>query len=138
MSTALDVVRGIYAAFQRGDMATILDLLADDVAWESWADNSAQKAGVPWLKGGTGKPAAIEFFGWVARMQIHELQLIDMLANERQVAVEVLIDATPPDGERYRDEELHLWSVNEAGQVTRRRHYTDTAKHLRAARLAAA
>jgi len=36
-------------------------------------------------------------------------------------------------GRRYRDEELHLWTLNDDGKVTRLRHYTDTAKHIAAA-----
>jgi ketosteroid isomerase-like protein len=28
---------------------------------------------------------------------------------------------------------MHLWTFNDAGKVTRLRHYTDTAKHLKAA-----
>jgi len=38
-------VQNIYAAFGRGDVNAILDCLADDVAWESWSDNFAQRAG---------------------------------------------------------------------------------------------
>lgn len=135
MSKALEVVQTIYAAFQRGDITAILGLLAEDVAWESWTDNSAQAAGVPWLKPGVGKTAVAEFFGLVGQMKIHDIQVLDFLASERQVAVEFIIDATAPNGSRYRDEELHLWTVNDAGKVTRMRHYTDTAKHIRAAGL---
>jgi ketosteroid isomerase-like protein len=39
-----------------------------------------------------------------------------------------------PDGRRLRDEEMHLWTVNAAGRVTRFRHYLDTAKHIALAR----
>ncbi|MEO8453032.1 MAG: hypothetical protein ABI647_24800 [Gemmatimonadota bacterium] len=50
-----------------------------------------------------------------------------------QVAVEFVLAARVPTGNHYRDEELHLWTFNEHGQVTRLRHYTDTAKHIAAA-----
>ena len=45
----LSTAQAIYEAFGPGDIPFILDLLADDVAWESWEDNSAQKAGVDHL-----------------------------------------------------------------------------------------
>ena len=135
MTKALEVVQGIYGAFQRGDIPAILAALADDVAWEAWSENSAQVAGVPWLKGGSGKAAVIEFFGQVGQMKIHDLQVLDMLANERQVGVELVIEVTTANGNRFRDEELHLWAVNTEGKVTRMRHYTDTAKQIRAAGL---
>jgi ketosteroid isomerase-like protein len=45
----LATVHGIYEAFGRGDVAAILDVLADDVQWEAWENNSAVNAGVPWM-----------------------------------------------------------------------------------------
>jgi uncharacterized protein len=41
----------------------------------------------------------------------------------------------PTTGGHYRDEEIHLWTFDASGKVTRFRHDTDTAKHIRAARL---
>ena len=41
-------VQKIYEAFGKGDVPAILAVLADDVEWESWEDNSSVKAGVPW------------------------------------------------------------------------------------------
>jgi ketosteroid isomerase-like protein len=41
-----------------------------------------------------------------------------------------------PGGEPYRDEEIHLWDFNDEGLITRLRHYTDTAKQMRAAGVA--
>ena len=38
-------VQGIYEAFGKGDVPAILDVLADDVEWEAWEDNSAVNAG---------------------------------------------------------------------------------------------
>ena len=35
-------------------------------------------------------------------------------------------------GGHYRDEEMHLWTFNDKGKVSRLRHYTDTAKHIAA------
>ena len=49
MSRNLETVKQIYAAFARGDIPAILDTLADNVAWEAWADNSAGNVGVPRL-----------------------------------------------------------------------------------------
>jgi len=58
MSENLETVKRIYAAFGRGDIPAILDTLADNVAWEAWADNSAGKVGVPWLVPRHGKAGA--------------------------------------------------------------------------------
>jgi ketosteroid isomerase-like protein len=55
------------------------------------------------------------------------------MVSEHQVSAEILIDVTTANGGRYRDEEMHLWSVGSDGRVVRLRHYIDTAKHLAAA-----
>src|SRR4051812_10197337 len=87
----------LYAAFSGGDMPTLLGLLDDDVAWESWTvGHSGQAAGVPWLAERRGKDGVAEFFGVVASMEMHDFQVLDVLASERQAAVEVLIDFTIP------------------------------------------
>ncbi len=129
----LETTQRIYAAFARGDVPAILAEMADDVAWEEWADNQGQRGGVPWLARRTGRAGVADFFQELAAWTIHEFTVLDMMAGPRQVAVEFVLDATPHGGARYRDEEIHLWTFNDAGQVTRLRHYTDTAKHLRAA-----
>lgn len=131
--TPLETVVRIYEAFGRGDVGAIVECLADDVAWESWGDNSAQKAGVPWLRSRQGTAGALEFFGLIGQFQIHEFAVLSLMANERQVAAEFVIEATPPGGRRYRDEEMHLWTFAGDGKVTRFRHYADTAKHIAAA-----
>lgn len=134
MASALDTVQQIYAAFGRGDIPAILERVADDVRWEAWTDHSAQKAGVPWLQGGQGKAAVGAFFQAVGAMTMHDFRVLDMLASDRQVAVEVALEVTLPNGRRFADEELQLWTVDDAGRVTRMRHYVDTAKHIAAHR----
>jgi ketosteroid isomerase-like protein len=131
--TPLESVQRIYAAFGRGDIPAILEMLADDVAWEAWADNSAQKAGVPWLEPRTGKAGAGEFFRIIGQFQVHGFQVLSIMAGEREVAAECVFEGTPPGGRRFRDEEMHLWTFGPDGKVVRFRHYTDTAKHIAAA-----
>ena len=134
MSDQVATVASIYEAFGRGDVATILATLAEDVRWEEWADNRAQKSGVPWLQPRQGPAGALEFFAIAGQFEIHEFRVLSLLAGGDQVVAEVVIDATVPTGARYRDEELHLWTFNAAGKVVRLRHYVDTAKHIAAAR----
>jgi ketosteroid isomerase-like protein len=126
------VIQDIYSAFGRGDVASILDHVADDCRWESWDHHTAQRAGVAYLQPQHGPAGVADFFSEVARLQIHDFQTGDLLASETQVAVEVIIDASTPSGGRFRDEEMHLWTLNGEGRVTRLRHYVDTAKHIAA------
>jgi ketosteroid isomerase-like protein len=126
-------IQRIYAAFGSGDIPTLLDHLDDDVAWESWTDNRGQAAGVPWLAERRGKAGAAEFFALAGSLEMRDFQVLDVLASDRQAAVEVVIEyVDPATGAHIRDEELHLWTFGDDGKVTRLRHYADTAKHVAA------
>jgi uncharacterized protein len=128
----LAIIDDIYAAFGRGDVAAILDHIADDCHWESWDDHTAQRAGIPYLQPRTGPAGVADFFGAVAEFDIHAFQVGDRLTSDTKVAVQVVIEASIPSGGRFRDEELHLWTLDGAGRVVRMRHYIDTAKHIAA------
>ena len=132
MSNA-QTVQEIYAAFGTGDIETIKGHLADDCAWESWADNYAQRAGVVNMEARTGPQGAEEFFGIVGtQFDIKDFQVLDVIGDGRQVAVEVEIELVNPSGNTISDQELHLWTFGDDGKVARLRHYIDTAKHISA------
>jgi uncharacterized protein len=133
----LPLVQSIYEVFGKGDVPAILDLLAEDVEWESWADNSAVKAGVPTMVPRHGKADVVKFFETAGQMDITDLQILNMMEGGNEVAVEFVLEANLPTwgGGHYRDEEIHLWTFNDQGKVTRLRHYTDTAKHIAAFKL---
>jgi ketosteroid isomerase-like protein len=136
MNNNLETVNRIYEAFSKGDVPTIIDHLADNVQWEQWADNSSQKAGVPWMQARTGKDGALEFFRIAGELDIKDFRVLSIMGNENQVAAEFVIEAdVPATGGHYRDEEIHLWTFNEQGKVIRLRHYTDTAKHIAVAKV---
>jgi hypothetical protein len=85
------------------------------------------------MKQRTGRDGVAEFFGVVATFDIAEFSVLDIMASEKQVSAEIVIEAKVPGGGRYRDEEMHLWSFDADGKINRLRHYTDTAKHIAAA-----
>jgi ketosteroid isomerase-like protein len=125
-------VEEIYAAFGRGDIPAVLDQMADDVRWEEWSDSFAQRAEVPELLPRTGRDGVASFFQAIADWEITELQVLDILASGSQVAAEIVIAASNPQGGAFRDEEMHLWTFDADGRVCRLRHYVDTAKHIAA------
>jgi ketosteroid isomerase-like protein len=137
MSRNLETVQQIYAAFGRGDIPAILDALSDNVAWEAWADNSAATAGVPWLAPRHGKTGAAEFFGLIgSTLIVKDFRVLSLMDGGDHIAAEFVIECdVPSTGGHYRDEEMHLWTFDAAGKVSRLRHYADTAKHIRAAGL---
>lgn len=136
ITSNLQTVQAIYEAFGKGDVPTILSHVADDVQWESWADNSSQKAGTPWMKARQGKDEVGVFFQTIGALMIHDFQLLSLMEGGNQIAAEFIIEFTDPiSGKRLRDEEMHLWTFNDEGKISRLRHYTDTHKHMMAAGL---
>jgi ketosteroid isomerase-like protein len=127
-------VAEIYAAFGRGDVPAILATLADDVAWDEWQDSFAQRAGVPYLAPRAGRDDVAGFFGELATMTVLDFAVLDIIGSGRQVAAEVRASFALPNGGRFADEELHLWTFDDRGRVSRFRHYCDTAKHIAAGR----
>ena len=132
----LPTVQALYQAFGAGDVPTFLSHLADDVEWEQWPDNRAQAAGVPWLQHYSGRDAVGGFFAAAGQMEIVDLQILNMMEGGGEVAVSFILEARLPqcEGRAYRDEEIHLWTFNPDGKVSRLRHYVDTAKHIEAFR----
>jgi ketosteroid isomerase-like protein len=130
-------VQSIYEAFGRGDVAAILDNVAEDAAWEAWENgNTTQDAGVPWMLARRGRDGVAEFFQEVAgRLEFHSFEPRNLLEGGDQVAATIEFDVTArATGERFQDEEIHLWTFDADGKVSGMRHYVDTAKHIKAAK----
>jgi uncharacterized protein len=127
-------VAELYAAFGRGDIAAILDRFADDARLEDWADNTAQRSGVGHLQSRRGPAGMAEFLASIADWTVGEFSVLDVIGDGRQVVVEARVAWTLPNGRELTDEELHLWTFDDAGRVARLRHYVDTAKHIAATR----
>ena len=129
-------VQGIYEAFGRGDVPAILECMAEGVEWERWEQpNAGQDAGVPWLAHRSG-PAGVEAFfeDVAANLEFHSFEPRNLLEGGNQVAATIRFDATAKEtGERFQDEEIHLWTFADDGKVTGLRHYVDTAKHIKVA-----
>ena len=136
LTDKIGAISAIYAAFGRGDVPAILDLLAPDIAWDAdWADNFAQRDGtVEHFLPRRARAQVADFFGILATYTVHDFRVLRMLAGDDAVAAQVVIEVSTPDGGRFRDEELHLWTFGSDGKIVALRHYIDTAKHLAAAR----
>lgn len=123
----LATVRAMYEDFNKGNIAGILDRLADNVEWEKWKDNYAQKADVPYLRFQTGRQGVADFFKAVEDLGITNIEILSMMEGENQVAVEVYLESA-----KFNDEEIHLFTFDDEGKITRFRHYLDTAKQIAA------
>jgi len=121
-------VQDLYAAFGRGDLAAILDLMADDVEWEYGAAPTL----VPWLVPQRGRAGVAAFFdALLSRCEMKRFEPKQVFAQGplavSLVDVEFEVRAT---GRRVVEvDEVHLWHFDAAGRVQRFRHRVDTAHH---------
>ena len=133
----IQTVQTMYEAFGRGDIPGILEQVSEDVEWEAWdVANSAQEGDVPWVRRRSGRDGVAGFFEDVAGgLEFHGFEPRNLLEGGNQVAATIAFDATAKaTGERFQDEEIHLWTFDDAGKVIGMRHYLDTAKHIRVAK----
>lgn len=119
-------VQKIYEAFGKGDIPAILSHLHAEVEWE----HDATDHGIPWLAPRRGREAVAEFFATLAQLDIQHFEPRNLLAGGNQVAAVIAIEAeVRATGKKFRDLEMHLWTFDEQGMVTRFRHVADTHQH---------
>lgn len=82
MSELINVVKGFYDAFSRGDVAPIIAAVAEDVSWEYEAPSELWSAGVR-----RSPKDVAEFFEAVANQASdHGLQMTEFFAKDDAVA----------------------------------------------------
>jgi uncharacterized protein len=123
----IETVKAVYEAFGRGDIAAIMDVMADDIEWEyGMADN-----GVPWLCHRTGRDGAGQFFASLAGVEFHTFEPRLLLEGDGMVVA--LIDVSfmvKETGVLVSEEnEIHIWTFNADGKVSRFCHKLDTHQH---------
>jgi ketosteroid isomerase-like protein len=129
-------VQEIYEAFGRGDIPAILERMTEDVEWEA-TRSSAQDEGVPWLLRRSGRDGVAEFFACLDAFEFRRFDPHSLLTGPGQVAAVVDLElVVKASGHTLADQEIHLWTFDDAGQVAAFRHVVDTAKHIAAARSA--
>jgi uncharacterized protein len=130
----VDTVTAMYDAFGRGDIAAVLSHLSEDVTWdvtdEPWTPHAA---GVPWLLPRRGHAEVAEFFAIVGAWQYERFEPLDLMVSDRQVAAELRLVATLPNGKRIDEVVMHVWTFGEDGRIVALRRMLDTAAHIAAA-----
>jgi uncharacterized protein len=118
----MESVQAIYEAFGRGDIPAILERLAEDVAW----DQDAPGYGVPIYEPGVGREHAGSFFESLASLEFQRFEPTNFLVGGNQVAVTIDVEATVKStGNSVKALEIHLWTFDEDGKVSRFFHCID-------------
>ena len=120
-----DTIKKIYEAFGRGDVAFIVDQVADDVDWASEPDGSA-----PWHGVHKGKGEVPKFFEALgANIEVTEFTQLAFTSNDSgDVMVVSRFGLRVPATGKSGAMDIHHWfHFNSAGKVERYRGTEDTA-----------
>ena len=134
MSDLIQKVKDAYAAFGRGDVATILSMLAPDVSWELEAPAEVSFAGI--RKGPEGVKG---FFQAIANDHADpKLEITEYFSSADGVATFGRYKCTlKKTGKRLDSPVAHLFKFRD-GKIVRFVDHTDTAAYLEASRSSAA
>jgi ketosteroid isomerase-like protein len=129
MSTEDNVktITGIYEAFGRGDIPTVIDALADDVDWAS----EAASTDVPWWGPRHGKAEVLAFFEALGTaMELNEFTPLLIVGDGDDVLTLVHYQSTSrANGTTATMELHHHWKFGD-GKITRYRGSEDTLQTL--------
>ncbi len=124
------VVREIYDAFGRGDVASILERLDDDVAWEA----GARDTGIAYLRPRRGLAEVAAFFGdLLGNLELTHFEP-EAICDGGDVVMATVRHAgrITGGGEVPLTQEAHEWRFGPAGRVISFRHLFDYAIHEQA------
>lgn len=123
----IEKVQQIYAAFIRGDIAAILEQLADAVQWEY----GISETDVPWLQIRHGITEVPDFFQSLSEIELHKFQPKTFFESNNIVVVlidaELTVKAT--GCKVIQEDETHIWHFNSQGKVVKFGHRLDTHHH---------
>ena len=122
---SVDVVRGVYQAFGRGDVAAVLGAMADDIEWH-------EAEGMPY--GGVyhgGEAVAQNVFGPITQDVVDfAVTAEEFIASGDAVAAVVRYTGTgKATGKQLSLPVVHVWDVRN-GKIAQFRQFIDTAKFL--------
>jgi ketosteroid isomerase-like protein len=123
MGAATAVAKDVYAAFGRGDVAAILNMLADEIDWEF-----VGSPGLPYAGRRRTRTEVAEFFAAIPRCdEIHVFEPREFLEADEHVTVLGWESSTALDtGKRFESEWVHVFTVSN-GKITRWRGFLNTA-----------
>jgi ketosteroid isomerase-like protein len=126
-----ETVQKLYAAFQRGDLATLLEHMTDRI---DWGIDTQTPTPIPWYGVGIGKEFAAQFFNELGRAcEFTRFQPTEFLESESGVACLVSYDATlKRNGRKVSQNVIHHFTFQGDDRVTRWRAWEDTARTLAA------
>ena len=125
----VNIIRGLYESFARGDVPGVLGLFAPDVEWVA-AENSPYGAKSPYI----GPNAVLEnvFMRIGADWEDFSVTVNELInAGEKVVMLGYYNGRYKPTGKQVRAQVAHVWTL-EGGKVAKFQQYTDTKQFAEA------
>jgi ketosteroid isomerase-like protein len=124
-------IQNLYEAFGRGDVVTILSYLTDDVDWNNSGVASKE---CPWNGDFSGKGQVPAFFKTVDdNLEFGVFNPHTFVDSGDHVAVVLRIEShLKKNGHALKNDCVHIWTFDQAGKVSKYRHFNDTAAELAA------
>jgi uncharacterized protein len=123
--TNIKTIAQVYEAFGRGDIAAILDAVADDVDWAAEAGSTA----APWYGVRHGKDAVAQFFtDFGSTMEVEEFTPVSFASNDTDVLTVVRFRARSRRTGKSAAMDLHHFFRFTDGKIAYYRGTEDTAQ----------
>jgi uncharacterized protein len=121
----IKTIQQVYEAFGRGDVAAILNAVADDVDWAAETTSTV----APWYGVRHGKDAVADFFaGFGSTMEVEEFTPVSMAANDTDVLTVVRFRARSRSSGATASMDLHHFFRFRDGKIAFYRGTEDTAQ----------
>ena len=121
------LVKGLFAAFGRGDLQSALSVLAEDVDWQSPATRTFPRE-ITWATPRHTPEQVLQFFQELdEKVQTEQFEMTTFTAQDERVVVEGRnrgrVRAT---GRAYEHDWVMVFTIR-GGKIVRHRHYYDTS-----------
>ncbi len=121
----IKTITQVYEAFGRGDVAAILDAVADDVDWASETTSTA----APWYGVRHGKDGVAEFFAaFGSTMEVEEFTPVSLAANDTDVLTVIRFRAKSRKTGKTAAMDLHHFFTFRDGKIVYYRGTEDSAQ----------
>ena len=121
----IKIIQDVYDAFGRGDVAAVLDAVADDVDWAPEAAGS----GAPWYGQWHGKAEVVKFFeAFGTAMEVQEWTPLHYAGNDANVHAVVQMRARSRATGKPVTMNLHHFFTLRDGKIAYFRGTEDTAQ----------
>ncbi len=135
LPSPLAVVQQAYADFHHGNLPALLARLHPAVAWSTNVDPALPGVDrVPCYAAGSGRDFVAAYLQRFAEnYAVQEFSIRSFLTGGAEVAACLQVDlVVRRTGRRVRSQVIHLWTVNEAGEITRFLDVEDTHAFVQA------